>query len=515
MRRPHASGKALEAVNPLIEKLTELEGMALQGHAMPVVSIAAQLAASGTAVARAAMTLILDQAARAQPTSQPCPCGGEASSKGFEETSFIGRFGRVCVSRRRTVCNRCGESYFPFDTAWRLPAGEYSDDVREATDRLSCRLGSFEEAVAEMRYLWSVAPDASTAKRWVGEDGVRAEALAKTEAVAHWKAYENAPSVEPQGSQQGAKRIAGFGVVEVDGVHVLAWKPGQEPRRKTDLAAEPPTHHAAPSAVSENTERATRRQAPSTLSTVQGSPMGPTCRSVRVQGREVCMGITYLGEDAGQESPGRGLLLHRRYVATLNDRDGFWLKLHTAAATQGVLLREKLVRVSDAGTYFVDRSNELFCDQPMVEILDIQHSRQHVWETAHKVVGNPKEIAAWVAPRTQAIWDGKTDELLIDLASERERCDGDARRKAIADLTTYIRRNKRMMDYPRYRNAGYPIASAAIESANKRLIGRRCKQGGMIWSERGVEAMISLRVALHNPNTWNQLWPDLTPGPSP
>ena len=55
------------------------------------------------------------------------------------------------------------------------------------------------------------------------------------------------------------------------------------------------------------------------------------------------MGLTYLGEDACEESPGRGVLLHRRYCATLNDRDGFWRKLHAAATVQGVLQRETLL----------------------------------------------------------------------------------------------------------------------------------------------------------------------------
>jgi hypothetical protein len=219
------------------------------------------------------------------------------------------------------------------------------------------------------------------------------------------------------------------------------------------------------------------------------------------------MGIAYRGEDACEESPGRGVLLHRRYVATLNDREGFWHKLHAAAEQEGLLQREKLVRVSDAGAYFVDKTTELFCDQPLIGILDIQHGKQHVWEAGHKVMDNAKKTAAWVAPRTQAIWDGKVDDLLVDLAAERARRRGSARREALKDLSGYLENNKHMMDYPTYRAAGYPIASAAIESANKRMVGRRCKQGGMIWSESGLEAMVALRVAFYNQDTWHQLWP--------
>lgn len=442
MRRPHAAGRALEALTPLRETLTALEATALEGRSLSVVTMATELAATCAGVAREAMALILAQAARAQPASAPCACGGEASSKGFECTSFVGRFGRVSVCRRRMACARCDTSGFPFDQAWGLPTGEYADDVREATERLSCRLGSFEEAVAELQYLWRVAPDASTAQRWVAQDGAQANALVQAEADARWKAYEQQAFAEARGDQRAPTRTAGFGVVEVDGVHALTWKPGHEPRRKTAPAAEVMTPRAGPATVSETSERATRHQAPSALSDVTGSPMGPTGRSCRVQGREICMGLTYLGEDACEESPGRGMLLHRRYVATLNDRDGFWRKLHAAATVQGVLQRDTLVRVSDAGTYFVDQTTELFCDQPLLGILDIQHGRQHGWEAGHKVISAPKKTAAWVVPRTQAMWDGQIHDLLVDLAAERQRRRGRAQRDAIDGLRGYLERNQ-------------------------------------------------------------------------
>lgn len=218
------------------------------------------------------------------------------------------------------------------------------------------------------------------------------------------------------------------------------------------------------------------------------------------------MGIAYRSEHACEESPGRGALLEKRYVATLNDRESFWTKLHTAAALQGVLRSKSVVRVSDGGSYFIDRSAELFHDQPLVGILDIQHAKQHVWEAGHKVVPSEKKTA-WVQPRIEAISDGRVGDVLIDLEAERKRRKGAPQRKAIDALAGYLDRHQKLMDYPRYRAAGYPIASAAIESTNKRLVGRRCKQGGMIWSEPGLDAMVSLRLAFYNPGTWQRLWP--------
>ena len=142
---------------------------------------------------------------------------------------------------------------------------------------------------------------------------------------------------------------------------------------------------------------------------------------------------------------------------------------------RGVLSRQKLVRVSDGGAYFIEHSDELFCDQPLLGILDCQHAKQHVWEAGHKVVADKKEVPSWVLPRTKAIVDGKVHQVISGLGQEREHATGSKAVKALDDLTGYLSRHKHMMDYPAYHAAGYPLASAAIESTNKRLVGRRCR----------------------------------------
>ena len=153
-----------------------------------------------------------------------------------------------------------------------------------------------------------------------------------------------------------------------------------------------------------------------------------------------------------------------------------------------------------------DRSAELFRDQPLVGILDIQHARQHVWEARHKVMPSQAKTEAWAKPRVGEVLDGLEDE--------RKHRKGAEQRKAIDSLVGYLDRHRDLMDYPRYRAAGSPIASAAVESTNKRLVGRRCKQGGMIWSEAGLEAMVALRLAFYNPGTRQRLWPHTASQPA-
>lgn len=513
MRGPQARGSVTQALAPLAALLSTLEERALLVEPMSVVEMATALAATMRGVARHALELVLDQAARAQVGQQPCKCGQMASSSGFEKTHYIGRFGKVPIERRRFVC-ACGVSGFPFDAAWQLPAGEYSDDVREVTERMALR-NTFEEAVIEVNHFWGVAPDATTAKRWVGQDGPRAASAVRADADASWARYAAQGGAAPAADHPDSRRHPGFGVVEVDGVHAVTWKPGLEPRRKQQPAVALPACDApAATGIGDAVvagEREDRHLPPSTLSSIAGSPMGPTGRSPRVHGREVLVGLTYVGENACEESPGRGALLHRRYVSTLDDREGFWTDLHAAVTSEGALAREKLVRVTDGGAHIIERTDELFAGEPLVPVLDCQHAKQHIWDAGHQLASG-SDVPDWVLPRTRSLMDGNVETVIAGLADERARHTRGKKAKALDALSGYLGRHKHMMNYPAYAAAGFPIASAAIESANKRLVSRRCKQGGMIWSEPGLEAMIAVRVAFHNPQTWEGLWPHLGEG---
>jgi hypothetical protein len=87
MRRPNAAGIALQALEPLAQKVTELEGKALRGESMELVRIGEELAEAAREAGRRAVEMILDQAARAEPAHGSCGCGGHRGSRGFEPRS--------------------------------------------------------------------------------------------------------------------------------------------------------------------------------------------------------------------------------------------------------------------------------------------------------------------------------------------------------------------------------------------------------------------------------------------
>ncbi|MDR0583148.1 MAG: hypothetical protein LBG57_02195, partial [Treponema sp.] len=59
---------------------------------------------------------------------------------------------------------------------------------------------------------------------------------------------------------------------------------------------------------------------------------------------------------------------------------------------------------------------------------------------------------------------------------------------------TYIEHNKHKIDYALYKRLGYYIGSGPIESGNKTVVQKRCKQAGMRWNEATAQDMVTLKA---------------------
>jgi hypothetical protein len=61
------------------------------------------------------------------------------------------------------------------------------------------------------------------------------------------------------------------------------------------------------------------------------------------------------------------------------------------------------------------------------------------------------------------------------------------------------------MQYPAFRQQGWPIGSGMVESANKNVVEARLKGPGMHWQRNHVNPMLALRNAVCN-DRWRQMW---------
>ena len=75
----------------------------------------------------------------------------------------------------------------------------------------------------------------------------------------------------------------------------------------------------------------------------------------------------------------------------------------------------------------------------------------------------------------------------------------------IQEKLAYLQKREAHMHYPIYQEAGWPIGSGSVESANKLVVEARLKGAGMRWGRQNVNPMLVLRNAVCN-REWKQIW---------
>src|SRR5713101_9794235 len=75
----------------------------------------------------------------------------------------------------------------------------------------------------------------------------------------------------------------------------------------------------------------------------------------------------------------------------------------------------------------------------------------------------------------------------------------------IREKRAYLQKREAHMQYPTYQEAGWPIGSGSVESANKVVVEARLKGAGMRWERQNVNPMLVLRNGVCN-RRWNETW---------
>ncbi len=75
----------------------------------------------------------------------------------------------------------------------------------------------------------------------------------------------------------------------------------------------------------------------------------------------------------------------------------------------------------------------------------------------------------------------------------------------IQEKRAYLQKREAHMQYPIYQQAGWPIGSGSVESANKLVVEARLKGAGMRWKRQNVNPMLVLRNAVCN-RQWHETW---------
>jgi hypothetical protein len=194
---------------------------------------------------------------------------------------------------------------------------------------------------------------------------------------------------------------------------------------------------------------------------------------------------------------------HKQLVWGRESPEEFGAALWRLACRCGYVEAEEKLFAADGGTWCWDIQARYFSDA--AGILDWYHVSEHVWETAKLVA--PDHESDWAHEALDHLHKGGGAALLAWLAPQISPRRG-AARTALENLQTYLAGQRDHLDYPAYRQRGWPIGTGRMESSCKQLVGMRLKGPGMHWTEAGALAVTALKAADLN-GQWQTFWNSL------
>lgn len=199
-----------------------------------------------------------------------------------------------------------------------------------------------------------------------------------------------------------------------------------------------------------------------------------------------------------------------RYVSLLGEAQEFGWEWAALAEASGIAHAGIVVVLGDGARWIWNQAALHFPDA--LQILDVWHATQRLWEVGHLAFGEEDVRTQWVQARQAELWQYQTDALLAALSSVAAAC-APAREKA-QETMGYYQNNRERMDYPRYQRMGLQVGSGPVESACKQVVTQRLKGAGMRWREAGAQTVARLRCLLLGAEWptfirhWNQAAPE-------
>jgi hypothetical protein len=175
-------------------------------------------------------------------------------------------------------------------------------------------------------------------------------------------------------------------------------------------------------------------------------------------------------------------ILEKEYMPYIGHVWDFKKYVLDCAIRNGYGQYEKTVVVSDGATWIRKMCEELFPDA--IQILDLYHLSEHVYEFSKSLFNNDE---SQYVPYAEKLIDQLKNSKSTDVLKELEKYGNHS-------LYTYIQNNENKIDYVTYKSEGYYVGSGPIESGNKIILQRRCKQAGMRWNVENANRLLSLRA---------------------
>jgi hypothetical protein len=367
----------------------------------------------------------------------PCPCGHEARYRELRSRSLLTALGEVELSRPWYLCPHCHNGQFPVDRRLDVENRDCSPGVR----RMQALVGqesAFDHGREQIKILAGLEITAKSVER-------TAEAIGADIAAGEQREIRKAVQLD-------LPVILGQPIpilyVQMDGTGVPVVKKETEGRKgKTD-----------------------------------GQP---------AHTREVKLGCVFTQTAWDKEGYAIRDPDSTTYTGAIETAEDFGKRIYLEAWNRGWRHAAKKVIMGDGAEWIWNLADLHFPGG--VQIVDLYHARQHLWELARKFYPNdPVRQKAWMKIHQKRLLDkGKIEKLVLSLRSI-ESTDTDVLEK-LRTKADYFERNAERMRYPKFRRQHLFVGSGVIEAGCKTVIGSRLKQSGMFWTVRGANSIIALR----------------------
>jgi hypothetical protein len=384
----------------------------------------------------------------------PCACGRQAAYRELRSKPVLTAVGSVKVSRPYYLCPHCHTGQFPADVELDIEDTETSPGVR----RMQAMVGQdapFDHGRQQLKLLAGLEVTTKAVERTA--EAIGADIADREQAEIHRATQLQLPIVI-------GKPIP-YLYVQLDGTGV-------------------------PVVKKETLGRAGK---------TEGQP---------AHTREAKLGCVFTQTTCDEEGfairdPGS-----TTYVGAIEPAQEFGLRLYLEACKRGWHRAQKKVVIGDGAEWIWNIAEQHF--PGAIQIVDLYHARQHLWELARKLFPNQQaEQQRWMVIHKDDLLDkGKIEDLVASLRSI------DSSNPELAEKirieANYFETNTERMRYPEFRAQHLFVGSGVIEAGCKTVIGSRLKQSGMFWTVRGANAIIALRCCQLN-NRFEDYWEALRP----
>jgi hypothetical protein len=386
----------------------------------------------------AALTELLQwPAPAADQRTVTCPCGHPAHYRELRSKPVLTAVGRVEVSRPYYLCSYCHTGQFPADVELDIENTEFSPGVR----RMNAVVGQqapFDHGREQMKLLADLEVTTKTVER-------TAEAIGGDIAQGEQREIQRAMQLDLPVVVGKPIRIL---YVQMDGTGV--------PVVKKETAGR------------------------------QGKTDGQPAHT-----REAKLGCVFTQTKWDE----KGFPLRdpdsTTYTGAIETAEEFGKRIYLEAWKRGWGRAEKKVVMGDGAEWIWNLAEQYF--PGAVQIVDLYHARQHLWELARKLHPNDEvNQKAWMKVHQHRLLDkGKIEKLVGALGSIHS--DNPEVVEKVRTEADYFARNAGRMRYPQFRRQHLFVGSGVIEAGCKTVIGSRLKQSGMFWTLRGANAILALR----------------------